>query len=83
MIEGILSKKRCVRVGHAQFFFGHGIDLSVCQCVCVCACASVCARVCIKEGKEEFDGKEGGKKEFDSRIEGGEKGILDRYKFIR
>ena len=55
----------------------------VCVCVCVCACASVCARVCIKEGKEEFDGKEGGKKEFDSRIEGGEKGILDRYKFIR
>ena len=51
--------------------------------VCVCACASVCVRVCIKEGKEEYDGKEGGKKEFDSRIEAGGKGILDRYKFIR
>ena len=70
---GILSKKRCVRVGHAQFFFGHGIDL--CVCVCVCACASVCAGVCIKEGKEEFDGKEGGKKEFDSRMEGGKKAL--------
>ena len=28
----------------------------------MCACASVCARVCIEEGKEEFDGKEGGKR---------------------
>ena len=59
------------------------VTASICACVSVCVrvCMRVC--VCIKEGKEEFDGKEGGKKEFDSRIEGGEKGILDRYKFIR
>ena len=59
------------------------VTASICACVSVCVrvCMRVC--VCIKEGKEEFDGKEGGKKEFDSRIEGGGKGILDRYKFIR